>query len=207
MATIVDDIEQGTPEWNAARLGNPGASNASKIITNAGAVSKQRGDYLLQLAGELVCGKQEEGFVSQAMLNGIEREAAARTLFEIIHCVEVQQVGLVYKDDRRQFHCSPDGLIGDNCGIEIKNPMLKTHVKYLLDGTLPSDYFSQVQMSLYVSERETWYFMSNYDGLPPLILEVHRDEPFIKKLAKALDDFTVELSEIVEKLRKLQDAA
>ena len=204
MAIIIDSFEQRSEEWMSARAGNPGASSVSKIITNSGEISKQRVDYLYQLAGETITGRCEEGFQSQAMLNGCEREEAARTLFEMIYGVEVRQVGIVYKDEFKLFHCSPDGLVGDNALIELKNPMLKTQVKYLLDGKLPSDYFSQCQMSLYVTERELCYFMSAYEGMPPFIIEVRRDERFISLLAKALDDFAADLILTVRKLEALK---
>ncbi|HDQ04855.1 MAG TPA: hypothetical protein ENN23_09935 [Deltaproteobacteria bacterium] len=204
MALIIDTFEQGSPEWFAACCGNPGASNIDKIITSTGARSKQRDEFMMQLAGEQVCGKREDTFQSQAMLNGIEREESARSLFEMVKSVEIKKVGIVYKDEKRLFHCSPDGLIGDNQGIEIKNPMMKTHVKYLLAGRLPTEYFCQIQMSLYVAERELWYFMSAYEGLPPLIIEVQRDEEFIKKLESELNAFNSELLTMVKKLESIK---
>ena len=199
MPIIITDIEQRSPEWFSACCGNVGASNIDKIITTTGARSKQREDFMYQLAGERITGKREETFQSQAMQNGIEREAAARTLFEMIYGIEVRQVGIVYKDEWKLCHCSPDGL-PENAGLEIKNPMMKTHVKYVLANKLPTDYFGQVQMSLYVTERDLWYFMSNYEGLPPLIIEVHRDDLFIAKLEKELNEFNCELLEMVNKL-------
>jgi putative phage-type endonuclease len=204
MAIIIDSFDQKSPEWMAARAGNPGASSISKIITNSGEISKQRTEYLYQLAGEKITGKCEEGFQSQAMINGTEREAAARALFEMIYGVEVRQAALVYKDEFKLFHCSPDGLVGDNAILELKNPMLKTHVKYLIEGKLPADYFGQCMMSLYVTERELCYFMSAYEGMPPFILEVRRDERYIALLAKALDDFAADLIKTVRKLEALR---
>ena len=204
MAIIIDSFDQKSPEWMAARAGNPGASSISKIITTKGEVSKSREDYLYQLAGEKITGKCEEGFQTQAMLNGCEREDAARALFEMIYGVEVRQAALVYKDEFKLFHCSPDGLVGENAILELKNPMLKTHVKYLLDGKLPADYFGQCMMSLYVTEREFCYFMSAYEGMPPFILEVRRDERYIALLAKTLDDFAADLIKTVRKLEALR---
>ena len=201
MPIIIDDIIQGTPEWHSACCGNVGASNIDKIITTTGARSKQREDFMYQLAGERICGKREETFQSQAMKDGIEREAAARTLFEMIYGVEVRQVGIVYKDEWKLCHCSPDGL-PENAGLEIKNPMMKTHVRYLLNKKLPTEYFGQIQMSLYVTERDLWYFMSNYEGLPPLIIECRRDEAFITKLEAELNSFNEELLQIVERLKQ-----
>jgi putative phage-type endonuclease len=203
MPIIIDDIIQGSPEWHKARAGNVGASSIDKIITTTGTRSKQREDFMMQLAGERLTGKCEETYQSQAMLNGIEREATARILFEMINGVECRQVGIVYKDEWKLCHCSPDSLIGENEGLEIKNPMMKTHVKYLLSGKLPMEYFGQCQMSLYVTERDKWNFMSCYDGLPPLIIEVSRDEAYLKKLAEELDVFNTEMLAIVEKLKGL----
>ena len=98
-------------------------------------------------------------------------------------------------------HCSPDGLIGDDAGFEVKNPMSKTHVKYLLDGKLPTEYFCQVQFSLYVTERETWWFMSHYPGLKPLMIEVRRDEKWIDKCDTELKLFNDQLDDMVRKLQ------
>ncbi len=199
---IVKDFLQGSPEWMAACAGSVGASTIDKIITASGLRSKQREDFMYQLAGERITGKKEGSFQTQAMQDGIDREPAARMLFEMMYGVEVEQVGIVYKDKWKLCHCSPDGLIAATKGLEIKNPAIKTHVKYLLAGGLPTDYFSQIQMSLYVTERDLWYFMSNYEGLKPLIVECHRDEAYIKKLEAELNAFNEELLSIVEKLKK-----
>lgn len=204
MPIIITDYEQGSEDWFKAKAGNVGASSIDKIITTTGARSKQREDFMMQIAGERLTGKCEETFQSQAMLNGIEREAAARALFEMINGVECQKVGIVFKDDWKLCHCSPDSLIGNSEGLEIKNPIMKTHVKYLLAGKVPTDYFGQLQMSLYVTERDKWHFMSCYEGLPPLIIEVGRDDAYLKKLADELDAFNTEMLAIVERLKKLQ---
>jgi hypothetical protein len=135
------------------------------------------------------------------MARGIELESDGRALFELIHDVELQQVGLVYRDESRRVLCSPDGLL-DGAGFEQKNPMLKTHVKYLLNGTLPSDYFQQVHGSMWVCGFDTWYFMSNYPGMPPLILKVNCDEKFIVKLDIVMKEFLDELDHIHAEIMK-----
>lgn len=201
MPIIVTDIVQRSDDWFKAICGNVGASSIDKIITTKGEPSKSRTDYMMTLAAERLTGKQEAGYLNQAMQNGIDREEEARTLFEMVHDIEIQQVGLIYKDALQLCHCSPDGLIGDKSGFEVKNPLSKTHIKYLLDGKLPIDYFCQVQFSLYVSERESWWFMSNYTGLKPFMIEVFRDEKWIEKCDKELTQFNQELLEMTERLR------
>jgi hypothetical protein len=203
---IIDSFEQRSTEWAIARLGNPGASSISKIITSTGAISKQREEYLMQLAAETVSGRPEDGgYLSRHMVNGMEREAASRAFFELMYGVEVRRVGIVFKDEFRMFHCSPDGLVGDEAILEMKNPMQKTHVKSLLDGILPTEYASQCQMSLYVTERALCYFMSTFEGLPPFVLEIPRNEPYIAQIAKALDDFWVDLCRMVEKIKEISN--
>ena len=198
---LIIECDQRSNEWFAAICGNVGASSIDKIITTKGEPSKSRDDYMMTMAAERITGRSEVGFTTQAMLNGIEREAEARTLFEMAHDVEVKQVGLIYKDDRKLCHCSPDGLIGDKEGFEVKNPLSKTHIKYLLAGKLPTEYFCQVQFSLYISERESWHFMSHYPGLRPLMLKVERDEAWIGKCERELNAFNAELLELVEKVK------
>ena len=197
---LIIECGQRSETWFAAICGNVGASSIDKIITTKGEPSKSRDDYMMTLAAERITGKSEAGFTTQAMLNGIEREAEARTLFEMAQGVEVRQVGLIYKNEWKLCHCSPDGLVGDNAGFEVKNPLSKTHIRYLLAGKLPTDYFCQVQFSLYVSERETWWFMSHYPGLRPLIVECHRDEEWIRKCESELATFNYALLELVERI-------
>jgi len=202
---IIDSFQQRSTEWLIARCGNPGASSISKIITSTGAISKQREEYLMQLAAETVTGRPEDsGYLSRHMVAGIEREDASRALFELIYGIEVRQVGIVFKNEFKMFHCSPDGLVGEDAILEMKNPLQKTHVKSLLDGTLPTEYSGQCQMSLYTTERKLCYFMSNSEGLPPFILEVQRNEQYIAQIAKALDDFWVDLCRMVKRIRETE---
>ena len=197
---IRDDIEQGSPQWFQEHAGKPGASSYNKIVTTRGEPSKQANDYALQLAGEYLLGTVEHGYTSFAMQRGIEMEAEAREYYEFINDVEVQQVGMIYKDKRQDRLCSPDGLM-DGKGLEIKSPMLKAHIKYLLGGKLPTEYFCQVQGSLYITGFETWDFMSYYPGLKPFLITVRRDEKFISALAKELDKFIDNLISTIRKIK------
>ena len=199
---IIIDCQQLDEVWFAERAGKPSASNFDKIVTTKGEPSKQSKNYLYQLAGESITGLKVETYQNAAMQRGIELEPTARSLFEMIHDVEVKQVGLCYPDEQKKYLCSPDGLI-ENSGLEIKCPMIHTHVGYLLENKLPTEYIQQVQGSMAVTGFDAWYFMSFFPGLPSLIIKVKRDEAFIDKLKKELDSFCSELVEIVKKLKKI----
>lgn len=199
---IIINLEQGSDAWFQEKLGKPSASNASKIIANDGKQSKQRTSYLYELAGEIITGRREEGYKNAIMEAGNERENESRKFYELTHSVEVQEVGVIYKDEVKRFLCSPDGLIGNEYGVELKNPLPKTQVKYLLEGKLPEDYFGQVQFSLYVTGFKLWHFLSYVPAMKPLFIEVKPDKEYQEVLRKELNAFCDELDSIVKKLKE-----
>jgi predicted phage-related endonuclease len=198
---IISDVVQGSPEWFAERCGIPTCSNFDKLITTKGEPSKSRTKYMYQLAGERITGQREESYQSAAMQRGVELEAEARSFYELMTGETVQIVGLCYADKKKRYACSPDGLIGEHGGIEIKCPQLSTAVEYLLKGVLPTEYYQQVQGSMAVTGRKWWDFVSYYPGMKPLIVRVERNEEFIKALKVELEIFCQELDEITEKLK------
>lgn len=201
MPIIITDIVQGSDAWFQEKLGKPSASNASKIIQNNGKPSEQREGYLYELADQIVSGQREEDYKNRYMEMGNEREAESRQLYEIINDVEVEQVGVIYPNEKKQYLCSPDGLINREYGLELKNVLGKTMVKYLLAGTLPPEYFSQIQMSLLITKFKFWDFCVYKPGLRSLILRVERDETFISALEFELKLFVAELEKVVEKIK------
>ena len=197
---IIHRCEQGTDEWFAVKAGHLSAHNFHKILSPTGKPSTQAEKYLYQVAGEAVLGHQEEGYTNQWMARGLELEDEARKFYELVTGYEVEQVGFVELNDF--IGCSPDGLIGEDGGLEIKCPALATHVKYLLDKKIPTEYIPQVQGNLYVTGRKWWDFLSYYPGLEPLLLRVERDEEYIGKLGKSLNMAVERLKEIIEKIRR-----
>jgi len=199
----VINCEQLSPEWFTAKCGTPSASGFDKIVTSKCEPSKQAEKYLYQLAGERITGIKEETHQTPAMARGVEMESEAKDLFRMIKEVEVKEVGLCYPDEDKRYLCSPDGILASSQGLEIKCPLLHTQVKYLLDNKLPTDYVQQVQGSMLVTGFQSWYFMSYYPGMPPLVIELPRDDGFCAKLKVELDMFCDQLDELETKLRRL----
>ena len=193
---IYDEIEQGTPEWYAARAGIPTASNFGKIIKANGSFSSSCKDYVNQLVGERLLWHTEESYKNEWMQRGIDIEGEARELYEFTRDVEVKQVGFITKENP-QCGCSPDGLVGDDGGLEIKCPKLSTHIKYLRSGKLPAEYHRQVHGSLYVTGRKWWDFMSYYPGIKPFIIRVQRDDEFNQLLEMAIGEIVGQIENAV----------
>ena len=199
---IIETFEQLSPEWFSARAGIPTSSCFDKIVTAKGEPSKSAKNYMYQLAGERLAGVKTDTYQNAAMLRGIELQGEAVALFKFLKDAEIQEVGLCYPNDKKRYSCSPDGLLTLE-GLEIKCPLIHTHVGYLLAGTLPTDYFQQVQGSMLVTGYPAWWFMSYYPGLPPLILWINRDDAFCARLKVALDEFCDELDAITAKLKAM----
>lgn len=198
---VVNDFEQGSPEWFAARAGIPSASCFDKIVTSTGARSSQRKAYLYQLVGERMLGTKAETYTTAAMERGIELEAQARGLYEMVYGTSVYTVAMCYKDDEKKFSCSPDGLIGHEKGLEIKCPLLHTHVEYMHKGKLPTKYLVQVQGSLLVTGMSSWDFVSYFPGMDLFKVTVEPDIDFHKKLESELGKFCDELEHVYDYIK------
>jgi len=196
---ITLNAEQRSPEWYAARLGKPTASQFDNIVDAKGKPSRSRQKYLYQLAGERVSGVSTDGYVNSAMQRGIELEPEARGFFELITDKAVDCVGMCFPD-HKMWGCSPDGLVGQDSGLEIKCPLSHNHVGYLIGGGLPVDYFVQVQGNLLVTERKSWWFLSYFPGIKPLLLEVGRDDKFCEVLEAELRRFCDDLDALVKRI-------
>lgn len=197
MTVKIVDVEQGTPEWFAARLGIPTASRFADVLAKG--EGKTRARYLHELAAEALRGAPEPDSYSNAhMERGKEQEDEARQLYAFMTDVDPVRVGFIRNGNKG---ASPDSLIGDVGGLEIKTALGHIQVERLKRGTLPAEHVAQVQGSLWVAERAWWDFCSYSPGLPPLIIRVERDEPYIAQLGKAVDAFNEELDALVASLR------
>lgn len=205
MPEIFHDLEQGSIEWFEARAGLPTASEFKTVQASGkgGGESITRAKYLRTLAGEILTGEPApSGYTNDHMARGHEQEDDARRLFSLITDFEPIRVGFVREG---RAGCSPDSLIGENAGLEIKCAIPAVQIERLQLGRLPPEHVAQVQGSLWVTGRQHWHFVSYCPRLPPLIVKVERDEMYIVKLAKAVEAFNEELDSIVDAIRTYQD--
>lgn len=179
---LVSNDIQGSEEWLQSRLGRPTASNFSKLITPTGKPSSSAQGYINDLIAQKITGELPEFYKSEAMQRGNDLEPHAKAAYEFTYDVEVVEVGLCLHE-AYECGCSPDGLIGEDGGLEIKCPLPGTHVSYLRDGKLPTQYIPQVQGCLWITDREWWDFMSYHPSMENLIVRVYRDQDYIEKLS------------------------
>lgn len=198
--TEIIDCDQGSPEWFAARLGVPSASKFATIMAKGrgGGDSVTRREYMRKLAGEILTGEPMESYVSAAMERGKVMEDEARNLYSLMMDIEPIRVGFIKNGIAG---CSPDSLIGDDGGLEIKSAAAHIQIERLQDGVLPPEHKAQVQGGMWVTGRRFWDFISYCPKLPPLIVRVERDEAYIAEIERAVRVFAAELKQTVEQIR------
>ena len=196
------DCKQRSTEWDDMRLGIPTASEYHKIVTTKGEPSEQRQKYLYELVGERLTGRPTDRFASYKMKKATEREPTVRVFYELLYDIEVQEIGFIYGEGLR-YGYSPDGLIGENGLIELKDAEPHVQAMRLDKGWKGREHFQQIQGGLFCSKREWCDLVSFCEAMKPIIIRYERDEAFIAKLEAELVAFCDRLEEITEKLRAL----
>ena len=197
---IHTEFAQNSLEWLAARAGIVTASEFGNILTPKFEIRKGQmpETYLARKLAEKWVGPLP-GFNSLDMEFGKILEAEAKPFYTLQFSEEIQSVALITSDDGK-VGCSPDGLIGEDGGIEIKCPEPQNHVKYLMAGNLPDDYAAQVHGCMFVTGRKWWRFMSYRRNFPPFVTTIERDDGIQSAIADALEIFIPKLDAAYNRL-------
>lgn len=201
------NVTQGSGEWLRARAGVLTASDFDQLLTPLWKKREGEGPqtYVLRKVAERCMGLPLEQGGSWAMDQGTILESEAIPWLEFTYNLSVRRVGFVTSDDGR-VGCSPDGLIGEDGGLEIKCPQPVAHLKYLLAGGLPREHVAQVHGSMYVTGRRWWKFVSYSRQFPPVVVTVERDEAIIAKIDAVIIETLAELEAKYETVRALKAA-
>lgn len=207
MSEVIETIEiiQGTPEWKQLRLGKVTASRVkdvmARIKTGEAAV---RRNYRAQLVAERLSGQPDDGFSNAAMQRGTEQEPFARAAYEMLTGNLVEQVAFIDHPEIEMAGASPDGLIGSDGLVEIKNPNTSTHIGYALDGRPPAEYRDQMLWQMECCGRDWCDFVSFDSRMPEhmqlFVVRYHRDQERIDIIKDEVIKFLYEVEVEVQKL-------
>ena len=206
--TIFDPrtVEQGSDTWHQLRLGHVTASNIAEVMSkgkgNTEAIGRYK--YKVKLVAERMTGKSGESFTNAAMEWGSEQEQFAAIEYEAAKEVFVEKTGFWPSEEVKWLGVSPDRLVGDDGLVEFKCPNTTTHLQYLFDNKVPTEYYKQIQCQLWVTGR-TWCDFVSYDPRLPkrnqmLIIRVERDEEFIAEMKAEVEKFLAEVESLITKL-------
>lgn len=201
---IVLDVEQGSPEWLAARCGLATASEFDCILAKGRGVTRAK--YLARLAVERLRGSPLlSSYTNAAMRAGTEREPEAVAVYEHRRNVWTTKVGFC-RHDSLKIGASPDRLIDDDGALEVKCPELLAHLDYmdLPPGQAPKCYEAQVQGEMWICERHWCDFVSYCPDMPErlqlVVRRVMRDQRYIDMLSAECRVF---LDDVAEKHAEL----
>ena len=204
---MIEKVEQGTPEWFAARLGNVTASRVADVIakTKSG-YSASRENYMAQLICERMTGTVAESYTNSAMQWGTETEPLARAAYESLADVLVDEVGYVQHPRIERAGASPDGLIGLFGLLEIKCPNTATHIDTLITEQVPTKYITQMQWQM-LSTGRAWCDFVSFDprlpsGLQMFVKRVEFDAEYAATLEIEVVKFLAELDTKISKLNE-----
>jgi hypothetical protein len=195
------ECEQRSQEWFDARLGKWTGSFFDKLITTTGKASTSADEVNNRLVAEIIIGRPDETFQSEAMLRGAELEGEALDFINFTHGYNFDKIG--FMDSGLGYGCSIDGNdTTRDVGLEMKVPSLHTHIEYLSGQCLPKTYKAQVQGAMLITGRKEHVFMSYHPEVKPFVWVEKRDEEFINAMRALLLANCEEVKRRLEKVQK-----
>lgn len=191
--------EQRSDDWFTSRLGKATASRFADIMRGSRLAGWK--NYKAQLVAERLTGRREETWTSREMQHGIDTEPLARLMYSLHSGHIVELTGFIPHTELAAG-ASPDGLIGDDGGLEIKCPNSATHLHTLRSAKVPVQYLPQIYGALWITGRAWWDFVSFDPRLPTnaqlIVIRVQRDEDRIAELAATVTAFLEEVDKETE---------
>lgn len=198
---------QGSDEWFTARLGKVTASRVADILPGKNKTYlASRKNYMAELICERLTGSRAEGFESSAMRWGTDTEPFARAAYEATTGLAVKEVGLIDHPRIKGLAASPDGLVGDVGGLEIKCPNTATHIQVLLSGNVDRKYIIQMHVGMMCAGREWWDYVDYDPRLPGelsfFMKRFYLDKELASEIAQEVEIFNTELEHMESDLRE-----
>ena len=196
--------EQGSSEWLRARLGKPTASMFKDVLPGArGKYLKGRQTYMYDLIGQMLTGELKEQLSTKAIDHGHENEPHAIAEYQLITGNTVRSGGLYLMDKNESIGASPDGLIDDDGGCEVKCFDTKRQIEICLNG-MPAEVMAQIQGNMLVHDRQWWDFIAfdpRINGKSRIYIQrIERDNEYCDNLYKELCLFISEMNEKMQEL-------
>jgi len=193
------DCEQRSSEWFAHRKGVLTASQFGDWLTKSGKVAeKARLTAASKCLAEAVGYPDPPPYETDDMRRGVELEPYALGAFRRQMDFAVDTIGFA-KSIHGSFGCSPDGIMDNGEGVEIKCPRMSKIIQYIALDELPDEYKAQVHGSMAVTGAKAWWFVAYHPSSPLFVKLVERNQYTEDMLAglKAYHEYYQELSKLI----------
>lgn len=206
---LLIDVEQGSPEWHRARLGHVTASHINDVMAKGKGKEESitRYKYKVRLVAERMTNEiASDSYSNSAMEWGVEQEQFAAIAYETAQETFVDKTGFWLHPTIKWLGVSPDRLVGNGGLVEIKCPNTTTHLGYLFEKKVPTNYYNQIQCQLWVTGRAWCDFVSFDPRLPRrnqlLVIRVERDDAIIATMQGEVRNFLDEVESLIIKLEE-----
>lgn len=233
-------VDQGSEQWEQIRAGRFTSSEIHKIMecgfrqmteselkarpkTGKGSKTTRVPDptkmsqkgltYINQKVAEVLTGRPKPSSYAYPLVYGKETEPEAVHYFENLTGLITEESGFVPWGDHAGG--SPDRLIGENEGLEVKCPFYsENQIEYLLltdrhdlKANYPEYYWQVVSLMLFC-DRKRWHFctfdprmIEDKHKLTHMVIEWHEVEEDIDLLVKSLEGAITEKLKMIARLK------
>ena len=206
---IVHDVQQGSREWYALRLGIPTVSQFGSFITAAklqyGAGHKR---VVSRLVAERILERPVDWGVEDSTIwtdRGTDMEDEAWRWYEAMYGVDTVAVGFVTTNGGK-VGGSPDRLVRVSAnddtwvgGLEIKCRKADNHMKCVLGFDPTADHL-QVQGYLWLTGLPWWDVLAYNPDLPKRVDRVYPDAETFLAIESCLDRLASDIEDAEDKL-------
>jgi len=200
---IIHNIDQHSEAWHEIRCGRVTGTRFKALVAKE--TTDTYKDLLTNIACEIITHRAEETYSNALMEKALELEPVAREVYEDITGNIVKTAGFITRDEDDEFEewigISPDGMIEDGL-LEIKCPLMRTHMEYIMANKLPAEYRYQVQGQLFVSGLKFCDFMSFAEGMKPFIIRVYPEPELFAIFEQRLRVVILQVKELLNNYHK-----
>lgn len=203
----IHNVEQQSQEWFELRKQYPLSASEAQAIGNNG---KGLETLCWEKLAEKYSSAEKDKFSNEHLDRGNELESQARNLYELETGNKVETVGFVTDDKISKVGgASPDGLVNEDGGLEIKCFADCKHFRAIIDfkktGTFEIEpkYLWQMQQQMIFTGRKWTDFVAYNPNYPQslLIQRVKTDKEMQKKIKEGLIKGEIIINEIEGNLK------
>lgn len=204
---IYDQFPQNTPPWEFVRMGMITASEFQLLLRKGvggkgPSATRERRAY--GCAWELMTLQRPDTWQGNKFTErGHEQEEEALSIYCDVKEVTPEMLSRPAFIRRADLNAgmSPDALIGNEGGVEIKTMSGDLFLKLKDDPGVPPEHLAQVQGSLLLTDRKWWDLVIYAPPEPPFITRVLPDVEFHRQLREGIAAFNKEVEGIVLRQR------
>lgn len=210
-------MDQQSAEWWQAKLGKASASrigdlmrrNKPKKGEQVGAWSADHKNYVREKVAERITGRNRDRRKVASLEHRLELEPEARAAYAFYSesPVTLQLVGFIDHPRIPNAGCSPDSLVNEDGGLELKCLDPETMIDLWLVGGFNEDYIYQSHFGIACTERYWWDLAAYCPEMPEelklFVQRIHRDDIKIATIERAVIEFNEEVDLKVAQLHGL----